>query len=76
MTSAYPDEIYDRHGVPRIPAATPAVPYTRDSPSRLHKGLALSLMCYVNEDDAVLDRRAFLSMVCGRIEADLETGDY
>ena len=74
--SAYPDEKYDRHGIPRIKATETALPWTYRHLSRMMRGLAISLACYVSEDDATLRRREFLEMIRDRIELDLETGEY
>lgn len=57
----------------RHPAEHTAVPQTY-SPARLR--LALSLACYVSDDDTELTRGEFLELVAGRINHDLLTGEY
>lgn len=38
--------------------------------------LALSLYCYVSDEDYQYNRQAFLTQVRDRIDMDLQTGDY
>lgn len=73
MTSTYPNEKFDRFGIPRIPATQTAVKHNY---SRVQQGLGTSLACYVSEDDVALNRKEFLRQVRDRIDLDLLSGDY
>lgn len=56
-----------------VPATRTA---TQQRPSTSTLELAKSLACYCSDDDASLDRRAFLIQVKDRIELDLSTGEH
>jgi hypothetical protein len=72
--SMYPDEHFDRHGTPRgSPAAQWPCKRTA-SYSGLQRGLALSLVPYVSEEDFDLTREEFLRTVASRIADDLQHG--
>lgn len=75
MSSNYPDEKFDKHGIPRVAAGKFAVQRTA-SFSMMERGLAISLAVYVSGDDADLSREQFLRTVISRIEDDLAHGTF